>query len=332
MFDLRLDEVRDWVLSRGYRSVALQMPEGLKSSAPRAISELSRSTGAVFFLLGDPCYGACDLHPRYREFAQALVHFGHSPMPSLGVDEDVLFIEVFHQGRLDDRLQAALPRLGSRVGLLATVQYLPLLAEAEEYLARNGREVRVGRGDERIAHPGQVLGCNRSAAESVEDEVDCYLYIGEGDFHPLAVSLGTEKPVLVFNPLDGSLRELDEKKERMLRHRFAVLQSAMDARRFLVLVSSKTGQDRSPVARQLMEQIHRQGREAIMVVMDELSPDRLLHYDVDAYVNTACPRIALDDQAAYRRPMLTVPEAEIVLGLRRWEDYRFDAILPSQQR
>ena len=332
MFDLRLDEVRDWVLSRGYSSVALQMPEGLKSSAPRVISELSRDTGAVFILLGDPCYGACDLHPRYRDYAQALVHFGHSPMPSLGEDQDVLFIEVFHHGRLDGNLPPVLSRLGSKVGLLATVQYLPLLAEAEEFLVQNGSQVLIGEGDERIAHSGQVLGCNRSAAESIEHDVDCYLYIGEGDFHPLAVSLGTEKPVLVLNPLDGSLRELTEKKERMLRRRFAVLQSAMEARRFLVLVSSKGGQDRSPVARELMEQFRQEGKEATLVVMEEVSPDRLMHYDVDAYINTACPRIALDDQAVYRRPMLTVPEAEIVLGRRRWEDYRFDAILPSQQR
>ena len=47
---------------------------------------------------------------------------------------------------------------------------------------------------------------------------------------------------------------------------------------------------------------------------------------VDAYVNTACPRIAMDDSVRYDRPMLTIPEAEIVLGLRTWDDYVFDSI------
>jgi 2-(3-amino-3-carboxypropyl)histidine synthase len=52
----------------------------------------------------------------------------------------------------------------------------------------------------------------------------------------------------------------------------------------------------------------------------------LIHYRVDAYVNTACPRIAMDDSVRYERPMLTIPEAEIVLGLRTWDDYVFDSI------
>ena len=52
----------------------------------------------------------------------------------------------------------------------------------------------------------------------------------------------------------------------------------------------------------------------------------LMAYRVDAYVNTACPRIAMDDSARYDRPMLTVPEVEISLDLRAWDDYIFDQI------
>ncbi len=332
MFDLRLEEARDWILSRGYRTVALQLPEGLKPSASTAAPRLARETGAEVVILGDPCYGACDLPPRFRDHAEALIHFGHSPMPSLGEDPDILFIEARYHGSLGDILEPALDRLGSSVGLLATVQYLSLLPEAEEFLRSRGREVHIGEGDSRIAHPGQVLGCNRSAAESVEGKVDSYLFIGEGDFHPLAVSLGSKLPVLILNPLDGSLRNLEEKGERMLRRRFAAIESARDARRFLVLVSSKPGQDRMPVALSLLERLRADGREATLLVMDEISPERLLPYGADACVNSACPRIALDDQAAYGMPMLTVTEAEIVLGERSWEDYCFDAILPSQQR
>ncbi|MGE4274770.1 MAG: diphthamide biosynthesis enzyme Dph2 [Candidatus Methanomethylophilaceae archaeon] len=332
MFDLRLDEVKGWVLSRGYRTVALQMPEGLKSHASRVASELAHDTGAEFIVLGDPCYGACDLSRSFEDYAEALVHFGHSAMPSLQASEDVLFVEVFHQGDIGDMLLPALRLLGDRVGLLATVQYLPMLLQAEDFLVRHGRQVFIGEGDGRIAHPGQVLGCNRSAAESVEASVDGFLFIGEGDFHPLAVSLGTDRPVLVLNPLDGSLRTLEDKKERILRRRFASIQSAMDARSFLVIVSSKRGQDRFPMAEQALRDIRAAGKEAMMLVIEEVSPDRLMHYPVDAYVNTACPRIALDDQVLYRRPMLTLPELDIVLGKEQWGSYRFDAISPAQQR
>jgi len=51
-----------------------------------------------------------------------------------------------------------------------------------------------------------------------------------------------------------------------------------------------------------------------------------LPYRVDAYINTACPRIAMDDSARYSKPMLTLVEAEIVLGIREWDNYEFDSI------
>jgi len=57
-----------------------------------------------------------------------------------------------------------------------------------------------------------------------------------------------------------------------------------------------------------------------------VSPDHLEGYRVDAWVNTACPRIAIEDVLRYKQPMLTPPELEIVLGLRKWEEYRFDEI------
>jgi len=332
MFDLRLEEVKQWILQRGFHTVALQMPEGLKSSAPRTIAELADGTGAVFILLGDPCYGACDVSRNFRDYAQALVHFGHSTMPSLRIPDDVLFVEVFFQCSIAEHLPKALPLLGNEIGLLATVQYINALPEAAELLVAEGRKVHLGEGDLRINYPGQILGCNRSAAEEIESLVDSYLFIGEGDFHPLAVSLGTDKPVVVLNPVDGSVRTLEKQKDRILRRRFAAIESAREAQDFLILVSSKVGQDRYPVAQWAQKAIEERGGTASIVVMEEISAERLLPYSVDAYVNTACPRIALDDQAVYRRPMLTVPELEIVLGIRGWEEYRFDGILPSQQR
>jgi 2-(3-amino-3-carboxypropyl)histidine synthase len=48
--------------------------------------------------------------------------------------------------------------------------------------------------------------------------------------------------------------------------------------------------------------------------------------DLDAFVMTACPRIAIDDSIRYKKPLLTPQELEIVLELRDWEDYEMDEI------
>ena len=212
---------------------------------------------------------------------------------------------------------------------MATIQYVGCIPSAVEAISESGRIAVVGEGDARIAYPGQVLGCNVSTAESVSEEVDGYLFLGEGDFHPLAASFSCDKPVLVLNPISGEARTLDEKRDRMLRVRFAAIERARQAASFLVLVCSKEGQTRKAEAEAIASEIRAAGKKAHVAVMEEINPTALLPYNVDAYVCTGCPRIAMDDAAIYVKPMLTLPEARIALGLESWDDYSFDAIRPG---
>ena len=327
MFDFELETISRWISDGGYASVALQMPEGLKIRAPEISEFIERETGAVPVIVGRPCYGACDLFD-YHGWADALIHFGHSPIPSQGDDPNVLYIESRSDAEVDESIIGSLSRLPERIGLLATVQYLGLIPKVKGMLESSGREVRVGEGDRRICHPGQVLGCNCSAAESVDADVDGYLFIGEGDFHPLAAAFGMEKPVLVLNPVTGEVRDMSETRDRILRRRFAAIQGARDAESFLVIVCSKVGQNRSGLADEMVSLLRRHGRTAHKVIIEEINPTALISYQVDAFVNTACPRIAMDDAARYPKPMLTPPELEIALGEREWGQYVFDQIRP----
>ena len=327
MFDFELETISRWISDGGYASVALQMPEGLKIRAPEISEFIERETGAIPVIVGRPCYGACDLFD-YHGWADALIHFGHSPIPSQGDDPNVLYIESRSDAEVDESIMGSLSRLPRRIGLLATVQYLGLIPKVKGMLESSGREVRVGEGDLRICHPGQVLGCNCSAAESVDADVDGYLFIGEGDFHPLAAAFGMEKPVLVLNPVTGEVRDMSETRDRILRRRFAAIQGARDAKSFLVIVCSKVGQNRSGLADEMVSLLRRHGRTAHKVVIEEINPTALMSYQVDAFVNTACPRIAMDDAARYPKPMLTPPELEIALGEREWGQYVFDQIRP----
>ena len=326
MFDLRLDDIAAWVSNGGYASVALQLPEGLKIRAMEIVDYLSYSTGASFTILGDPCYGACDIYLDFKDIADALVHFGHSPIPSQGIDRDVLYIEARYTADLEIPLKAVMGQLPQRVGLLATVQYVGCLEQVKRIIESTGRKAVIGTGDTRICYPGQVLGCNCSAAESIADDVDMYLFIGEGDFHPLAAAFGMGKDMRVLNPVTGELRDIDDVRDRILRRRFAVIQRARDAESFMVIVCSKVGQRRDTAADDIIGKIRSCGKKAYKVFMNELSPQGLMVYRVDALVSTACPRLAMDDYSRYDRPILTPIEAEIALGLHEWDDYVFDAI------
>ncbi len=326
MFEPNLDAIASWIRGKGYRSAAVQLPEGLKMDALRISDFLSNSTDAEIMILGDPCYGACDLFVDYKRYADALVHLGHSPIHPQEDDGDVLFIEVRVDADIDDAVMKAAERLPKRIGLLATIQYVGLIPRAKEILESAGKEVLVGSGDRRISYPGQVLGCNFSSASSVNGEVEAFLYLGEGDFHPLAAAFGTKKEMLVLDPLSGEIRSVDEARDRMLRKRFAAIEKAKTAESFAVIVCTKTGQDRSAAADDIIKKIKERGKKAYKIVINEIGPDALLPYKVDAFINTACPRIAIDDSARYPKPMLTLTEAEIALGSKEWDEYEFDSI------
>ena len=68
--------------------------------------------------------------------------------------------------------------------------------------------------------------------------------------------------------------------------------------------------------------------EAYIIMADNINPDILLPYmELDAFVVSACPRIAIDDSQMYKKPLLTPQELEIVLNKRQWEKYQLDEIL-----
>lgn len=326
MFDLELDRVVKWIGDGGFSSVAVQLPEGLKIRAPEISDHIESRTGASVLIIGRPCYGACDLFD-YKGWADAIVHYGHSAIPSMGDDPNVLYIEARSDVEFDeDRIKAVLEPLPGRVGILATIQYIDLIPGIRRILESMGRTTVVGTGDRRIMYPGQVLGCNCTAAESVSDEADCFIYIGEGNFHPLAAAFGAGKPVYVLNPMTCELRDMSDARDRMIRRRFGIIQTASHAERFLVIICSKVGQCRRDTAKEAEDMIRATGRVCVTAVMEEVTPDSLASYYVDAYVCTACPRIATDDSARYGKPMLTVPELEVALGLKEWTGYPFDQI------
>ncbi len=327
MYDFHLADVAAFILERQAKLVALQFPEGLVTHVQEVIDELQRRTGASFVVLADPCFGACDVNLAYREYADALVHFGHAEMPAVKSDPGVMFVEVSADYDVIDLIPDAATRLGARVGLVTTAQHLDKLEKVKHALEKQGKKVFVGSGDKRIKHPGQVLGCNASAATSIASNVDSFLYVGSGDFHPLAVSLATKKPVIVLDPFMRQVRDLEMLKEKIMRQRHGAIALAQEAHFFGVLVSSKPGQRRYQLAHDLEGKLRLKGKKALVLIENNINPESLMGYGVDAFVSTACPRLAIDDYLRFKKPIITPKELEVVLGERDWSDYEFDSIL-----
>jgi 2-(3-amino-3-carboxypropyl)histidine synthase len=323
--DLQIERAISEVRSRNAGMVGLQMPEGLKTQARGFAQELEKATGCQVVILGDPCYGACDL--RALKGLDLLVHVGHAPMPDLRPHVPTVFLEV----RIDfdpvDSLMKNLDKIKMKVGLVATAQHVHLLPSVQSALSSAGRSVIIGKGDSRLASPGQVLGCNVTSALSVMKEVDQFIFLGSGYFHPLAVALGTGLPVLCIDPYRGAVDDIAASKEKVIRQRYAAMAKAMAAQDWLVLLCDKPGQRRYELAVRCRDVLRKKGFMADIVQLNEVRAEALLPYRAEAAVSTACPRLAIDDGPHYSIPLLTPWEMEMVLGLRCMDDYRFDQIL-----
>ncbi len=311
--------------TRGCKTVGLQYPDGMRLQAIDLAEEIERRAGITAMVSAEPTFGACDV-PRMP--VDLIIQIGHAPMPYLNL-RDVLFLEAPMALPSLDFLEDTLPLLEGPVGLLTTVQHISWLDDLQEYLIARGLEVIVGEPDGRIAYAGQLLGCDVHTARCVEQDVNSFLYVGTGDFHPLGVALSTDKRVIAADPFTGEVRDLANLKDTVLRQRFAAITAASDARRFGIIVSRKLGQYRMGLALEVKRLLESEGRKGYLLLMDFVGPEFLRGYRVDAFVNTACPRIAIDDSAQYDKPMLTPKELEIALERKEWGRYELDEITSS---
>ena len=313
-----LNDISDLIkrlAKRGAHKVALQFPEGLKRHSAEVVAAL-KDAGFEVMVSGDPCYGACDLALETLGSADVLVHFGHAP-----VDErpQVIF-EPWNVSFDVEVLENALPFLkGNTIVLVTTVQHASLIPAMETFLHSKGITAIVAEGSGRTPIRGQVLGCSFAAAKV--SGADGILFVGTGLFHPTGIALATGALVTALDPLTGTAQELSG--DLLIRRRFAAIEKARDARTVGIIVSTKSGQQRIELARHLAGL----SKDAVIVTMREVNPDELLNLGFDCYVNTACPRLAYDDQIRFPVPVLTPQEFEILCGTRTWEDYTIDEIV-----
>lgn len=299
---------------RRAKTVALQFPEGLKRRSANVSSSL-RDAGFDVIVSGDPCYGACDLALDTLEYADVLVHFGHAPVE----DRPDVICEPWKVDFDVTVLEKVLPALKTKqVGLVTTVQHVHLISAMEQYLVGRGIDVHIAEGSGRTPLRGQVLGCSFEAAKLPSAEE--ILFVGTGLFHPIGISLATKKRVIALDPLTGTVQEVSG--DALLRRRFAVMEKARGAKTAGIIVSGKTGQQRMELARRLTSL----SPHAVIITMCEVSPDELLNLGFGCYVNTACPRLAYDDQVRFPVPVLSPQEFEIICGVRSWDDYTIDEI------
>jgi len=321
-FDLEEKRLTGEISKRGAKRVLIQLPEGLKKEGPR-LAAIAEKAGALALVSADPCYGACDLATLDAKTLDAdlIVHYGHSEM----VEQQqvpTIYMEAKAKVSVGEAVKRAIPLLKSwnKIGLITTVQHVQALDEARELLLEAGKTIAIGDAGH-MKSPGQVTGCDYSNAKAVSKEIEAFLFVGGGRFHALGATLATAKPTIIADPFEKRAYSIEKEAQRILRQRWASISEAEKAESFGVLVGLKTGQNRLEEALKIKEKLEKSGRDATLLAVREITPEVLMQFPtIDAFVNTACPRVSLDETSKFLKPVLTSEEAFVLLGETDWEE------------
>ncbi len=196
-------------------------------------------------------------------------------------------------------VRASLKKLDcKRVGLASTIQFSDQLGEAKKLLESKGFSVVLSKSKKRggqgikATEDGQVLGCDATLTRVAK--ADCWLYIGTGQFHPLAIAFETNKPVIILNPFTKKISSIsDKEKQRWLAMRAARLSKLKTAKNVGIILSNKPGQTKPKIPGLIEKKL--KGKKCFLFTCDLVQPNELLNFpQIDVWVNTACPRLVED--------------------------------------
>lgn len=177
----------------------------------------------------------------------------------------------------------------------------------------------------------QILGCDLyhdSFEDNILEEADAIMYIGDGLFHPKALLLAQIKKekiksILLYDPMAKQFeilteKDINEQVQKLKRN----LRLFINAKNIGILMTTKPGQQYFNAAKKLKEHLLKENKKAYIFIDDTINLNELENYPfIDAWVNTACPRIGSDDLVNTNKVLINLREA---LNVRKaLEDLEF---------
>ena len=216
----------------------------------------------------------------------------------------IMMVESRYKGEISlSNLDAGI--LPKKIGLATTVQFLDFVDEIRKYLEENGKTVFIDKM--RQKYEGQLLGCDTGGAEKIKDNVDAFLYIGTGVFHPLGIALNTDKDVFCYDPISAVLSKIDRAEtEKHNKKKKGAYMKFIEAEEIGILVSLKPGQNNFKKAVELKERL--KGKNCYILAFDTLDFGQIENFPfIQCWVNTACSRI-LDDYEKFPKPLVDLSD------------------------
>ncbi len=230
---------------------------------------------------------------------------------------EILFLEAPYQGKVElcsETLNYLKKKKYKTVALFASVQFVNNLDTVKKQLEENQIRVIMTTPD-RVHVRGQLLGCNNfHGSLNLQAEVDSYLYLGDGRFHPLALVYSQKnnlnlKEVICNDPLAKkiTLLTINDVKSILKKYKGALIKF-LSSKKVGVIITIKPGQEQFRPSLKLAEKFP--DKQFYYFVDNAVSFDQLENFPfIDVWVNTACPRLGFDEQEKFVKGAINLTDA-----------------------
>ncbi len=142
---------------------------------------------------------------------------------------------------------------------------------------------------ERFVYRIQVLGCSNPRFPK---EVGAILIIGQGKFHSVSLAYESKLPTYILE--NGKIEKIKEEEiQNLERKEKGAYLGYLNAKTIGILVTTKPGQERLNKAIEFQKKLKE--KKSYIFISNNIDISEFENFGIDFWVNTACPRMDLNE-------------------------------------
>ena len=320
-FDFELDKALQEINKNNYKKILLQLPEGIKMHCNEIVDYLNKNTKAEVIVSGDSNWGGCDiaLDEAKNLKADLVIHFGHAQF--IKADFPILYIEIKDNTDLTPLANESVRILEEykKICIVSSIQHMHKINQVKELYEKNNKTVTIPEKKGFSAYDGHVVGCEYNSLKSFDNYTDCFVVIGN-QFHSLGAALSVKKPVVLLDTYNMEVTDMEELKDKIIKQRAVAISRIKDAKNVGIIIGTKPGQKFGSYEA-IKKKLENLGKKVFVITMNEVTKEKITNfYNIDGFIELACPRIAIEDHEKYDKPIITFRESLVVINELKWED------------
>lgn len=318
----------EYIKKQGAQRIFIQSPNGFRSKLIYLADKIEREIKEIEIIIdGNLNYGGCDIQGNVFSLLDLdiVIHVGHTPFQhNIIKPENVIYYPLFENKKITKKLYLEIYKLAKQynnIGVVNSLQYYKQSLELVNQLQGDGFQVFIEKPVYNYMFKGQILGCDISAAHKIKDKIDVFFVVSSGVFHALGVALWINKPTFVVDIHNERIIDLEKLRRKYLSKIAYNIEKTRECLKIGVIISPKSGQFNYMSARFAYDELKKLRKKVYLISMENITQEQLSYFlNIEAFIQTACPRLSIDDIFAFEKPVLNMEQFLILIGKKKFEE------------